>query len=132
MPGPVERALAKHRNYVRDVLITLFEKSIPEADVVSREVVTRVLGKTVDWTKAVTDIATNPHLKDLVRPGVSPIVWETKDRKGSFARSVLDPITVAGQECLLDFLGTLHKIICDDTLSYTLIYFDILIRFSYI
>ncbi len=82
----------------------------------SREVVTRVLGKTVDWTKAAIDVATNPHLKDLVRPGVSPIVWETKDRKGSFARSVLDPITVARQECLLDFLGTLHKIICNDIL----------------
>ena len=91
MPGPAERALAKHRYDVRDVLITLFEKPIPEADVVSREVVTRVLGKTVDWTKPVLDVATNPHLKDLVRPGVPPIVWETKERKGSFARSVLDP-----------------------------------------
>ncbi len=106
MPGPAERALARHRSDVRDVLIALFEKPIPEADVVSREVVTHVLGKTVHWTKAVIDVATNPHLKDLVRPGVPPIVWETKDRKNSFARSVLDPITVAGQECLLDFLGT--------------------------
>ena len=118
MPGPAERALAKHRYDVRDVLITLFEKPIPEADVVSREVVARVLGKTVDWTKPVLDVATNPHLnlKDLVRPGVPPIVWETKERKGSFARSVLDPITIAGQECLLDFLGTSHTKICNDVL----------------
>ena len=116
MSGPAERALAKHRSSVRDVLITLFEKPIPEADVVSREVVTGVLGKTVDWTKSVLDVATNPHLKGLVRPGVPPIVWETSERKSSFARSVLDPITVAGQECLLDFLGTLHKIICNDIL----------------
>jgi hypothetical protein len=110
MPGPAELALAKHRYDMRDVLITLFEKPIPESDVVSREVVTRV-----DWTKSVINIASIPHLKDLVRPGVPPIVWETKERKGSFARSVLDPImTVAGQECLLGFLGMLHKIICND------------------
>ncbi len=83
----------------QDVLITLrlFEKPIPESDVLSgREVLARVSGKTVDWTKPVLYVATNPHLKDLVRPIVPPIVWETKERKGSFARLVLESITVSG------------------------------------
>jgi hypothetical protein len=54
--------------------------------------------------RLVIDIPSNPHLQALARPGVLPIVWETKDRKkGSLARSILDPIAVAGQEPLLDF-----------------------------
>ena len=65
MPGPAERALAKHRSDVQNVLITLFEKPIPEADVVSREVVTRVLGKTVDWNKPVIDVANQPPSQGL-------------------------------------------------------------------
>ena len=112
MPLSAERAMAKHRSDVWDVLITLFENPIPEADSVSREIVTRVLGKPVDWSKPAIDFATNPYLKELVRPGVSAIVWETKERKNSHARSVLDPIAFAGQERLLDFLGTSNEIIC--------------------
>ncbi len=99
-PTFAERALAKHREKVRDVLVDMFEKPIPESEGVSREIASRVLGMSVDFSKS------NPHLLDLVRPGVPPLVWESKDRKnGTNARTVLDPIAVAGQEPLLDFLG---------------------------
>ena len=108
MPNFAERALAKHREKVRDVLVDMFEKPIPESESVSREISSRVLGMSVDFSKPILDVASNPHLRDLVRPGVPPIVWESKERKkGTNARSVLDPImiAVAGQEPLLDFLG---------------------------
>ena len=105
-PTFAERALAKHREKVRDVLVDMFEKPIPESEAVSREIASRVLGMSVDFSKPILDIATNPHLQDLARPGVPPLVWESKERrKGTNARTVLDPIAVAGQEPLLDFLG---------------------------
>jgi hypothetical protein len=121
MPGPAERAFARHRADVLAVLIDPFEKPIPESEVVSREVLTRVLGKSVDWSKPIIDVASNPHLEALARPGVPPIVWETKDRKkGTNARSVLDPIAIAGQDSLLDFLGTSYRyLIYDDILVYS-------------
>ena len=66
----------------------------------------RVLGKSVDFSKPILDVASNPHLWDLVRPGVPPIVWKTKEmKKGNNVCSVLDPITVAGQEPLLEFFS---------------------------
>ncbi len=56
-----------------------------------------------------------------VRPIVPPIVWETKDRKkGTNLRSVLDPIAIAGQDSLLDFLGMSYRyLIYDDILVYS-------------
>jgi hypothetical protein len=84
----------------------MFEKPVPETDTVSREVLTRILGtKQIDWTTPILDIAANPHLSALARPGVPPIVWETKERRSANARTVLDPIATAGQELLLHFLG---------------------------
>ena len=84
----------------------MFEKPIPESEGVSREIASRVLGMSVDFSKPILDVASNPHLRDLARPGVPPLVWERKDmKKGTNARTVLDPIAVAGQEPLLDFLG---------------------------
>jgi hypothetical protein len=89
---------------VRDVLIDLFEMPIPETAPVNREIVSRMDGST-----PVIHIASNPHLQALTRPGVLPIVWETKARKkNGVARSVLDPIAAAGQEPLLDFLGKMY------------------------
>ncbi len=88
---------------MRDVLIDLFEMPIPETAPVNREIVSRILGKSVDWSTPVIHIASN---QALARPGVLPIVWETKYRKqAGLARSILDPIAAAGQEPLLDFLG---------------------------
>ena len=109
MERPADRALANHRAAVRDVLIDLFEMPIPETSPVNREIVSRILGKSVDWSTPVIHIASNPHLQALTRPGVLPIVWETKARKkNGVARSVLDPIAAAGQEPLLDFLGKMY------------------------
>ena len=109
MERPADRALAKHRAAVRDVLIDLFEMPIPETSPVNREIVSRILGKSVDWSTPVIHIPSNPHLQALARPGVLPIVWETKARKkNGVVRSVLDPIAAAGQEPLLDFLGKMY------------------------
>jgi hypothetical protein len=101
--------LAKHRVSVQDVLIDLFKTPIPESAPVNREIVSRILGKSVDWSPPVIHIASNPHLQALARPGVLPIVWETKARKkNDIARSILDPIAAAGQDPLLDFLGKMY------------------------
>ena len=98
--------MARHRANVREVLIDLFEQPIPDSDLVGREIMTRVMGQPVDWSKPIIDIASNPHLKALARTGVPPIVWETSERmKATNARTVLDPITTAGQEVLLEFRG---------------------------
>ena len=92
---------------MRDVLIDLFEMPIPETAPVNREIVSRILGKSVDWSTPVIHIASNPHLQALTRPGVLPIVWETKERRSANARTVLEPISTAGQEILLHFLGNI-------------------------
>ena len=63
MERPADRALAKHRAAVRDVLIDLFEMPIPETSPVNREIVSRILGKSVDWSTPVIHIASNPHSK---------------------------------------------------------------------
>jgi hypothetical protein len=64
------------------------------------------MGRPVDFSRPIIDIASNPDLKALARAGVPPIVWETSERmKATNARTVLDPITTAGQEVLLEFLG---------------------------
>ncbi len=94
---------------MRDVLIDLFDMPIPETAQANREIVSRILGKPVDRSTPVIHIASNPHLQALARPGVLPIVWETKARKKSgLARSILDPIAAAGQNPLLDFLGKMY------------------------
>jgi hypothetical protein len=91
---------------MRNTLISLFEIPVPETDVVGREVLTRVLGvKPSDFEKPLIDITTNVHLSGLSRPGVPPIVWETKERHSARARTVLNPVATAGQRLLLEFLG---------------------------
>jgi hypothetical protein len=102
-----ERAMRNHRIDMRNTLISLFETPVPETDLVGREVLTRVLAvKPSDFEKPLIDIATNVHLQALIRPGVPPIVWETKERHNSRARTVLDPVATSGQRLLLEFLGT--------------------------
>ena len=44
MPGPAERALARHRADLLEVLIEMFELPIPKSDLMGRKVVTRILG----------------------------------------------------------------------------------------
>jgi hypothetical protein len=106
-PSSAERAMRNHRIDMRNTLISLFETPVPETDLVGREVLTRVLAvKPSDFEKPLIDIATNVHLQALIRPGVPPIVWETKERHNSRARTVLDPVATSGQRLLLEFLGT--------------------------
>ena len=61
--------------------------------------------QTIAFNKPIIDIAGNPHLAGLSRPGVPPIVWETKEKRTGLARTVLDPISTAGHELLVEFLG---------------------------
>ena len=106
MPCFADKAVGKHRADIRDVLIQMFERPVPESDTVSRVVLSRVLGRDdLIWANPLLDVSTNRHLSALARQGVPSIVWETKERKSANARTVLDPITTAGQEILLDFLG---------------------------
>ena len=106
IPGPAERAMARHRADVREVLIDLLERPIPESDLVGREIMTRVMGRPVDFRQPIIDISSNADLKALARNGVPPIVWETSGRmRATHERTVLDPIATAGQEVLLEFLG---------------------------
>ena len=44
--------MARHRADVRDVLIDLFERPIPESDL-GREIMTRVMGRPVDFREAI-------------------------------------------------------------------------------
>ena len=91
---------------MRDTLISLFEIPVPKTDLVSREVLTRVLAvKPTDFEKQLIDIAKNVHLSGLIRPGVPPIVWETKERHRARAGTILDPVATAEQRLLLEFLG---------------------------
>ena len=99
--------MRNHRIDMRNTLILLFETPVPETDLVGREVLTRVLAvKPSDFEKQLIDIATNVHLQALIRPGVPPIVCETKELHNSRARTVLDPVATAGQQLLVEFLGT--------------------------
>ncbi len=78
---------------------------MPDSKPEVREVLTRVLGsKTIYFAKPIIDIASNPQLSPLSMNGVPPTVWENKERRGTNARTVLDPITTEGQELLLDFI----------------------------
>ncbi len=96
-----------HQVDIQTALIALSASSVPESDQVGREVLSRVLGnQATDFDKLIIKIATNPHLSGLSRPGVPSIVWETKERRATLARTVLDPISTAGREVLLEFLGT--------------------------
>ena len=91
---------------MRNTLISLFETPVPETDLVGQEVLTRVLAvKPSDFERPLIDIAANVHLSGLSRPGVPPIVWETKERHSACACTVLDPVATAGQRLLLEFLG---------------------------
>jgi hypothetical protein len=92
-----------HRVAVQDALIALFQILVPEEDSVGRTVLYRVLGPSVSFGKAVLNFRDNEHLKNLVTPGSTPVVWESKQKPNT--RTVLNPIYNAGQEVLLDFLG---------------------------
>ncbi len=64
---------------MQSTLIALFESPVPKFDLVGREVRTRVLAvKPSDFERLLIDVSANEHLSGLSRPGVPPVVWETK------------------------------------------------------
>ncbi len=89
-----------------NTLIELFETPVPETDLVGREVLTCILAvKPSDFERPLIDVVANVHLSGLSRPGVPPVVWETKDKHSARVHTVLDPVVTAGQRLLLEFLG---------------------------
>jgi hypothetical protein len=92
-----------HRVAVQDALIALFQITVPDDGSVGRTVLTRVLGPSVSFGKAIFNFRDTEHLKDLLTPGYTPVVWESKQKPNT--RTVLNPINNAGQEVVLDFLG---------------------------
>ncbi len=93
---------------MQSTLIVLFKSPVPESDLVSREVLTRVLAVTQsDFERQLIDVEATVHLSGLSRPSVPPIVWEAQERHSARARTVLrlDPVATAGQRLLLEFLG---------------------------
>ena len=92
-----------HRVAVQDALIALFQITVPDDDSVGRTVLTRVLGPSVSFGKPIFNFRDNEHLKDLLTPGSTPVVWESKQKPNT--HTVLNPINNAGQEVILDFLS---------------------------
>jgi len=92
-----------HRVAIQDALIALFQIPVPDDDTVGRTVLTRVLGPSVSFGKAIFNFRDNDHLKNLLTPGSTPVVWESKQKPNT--RTVLNPIDNAGQEVVLDFLS---------------------------
>ncbi len=94
---------------VRDALIALFETPVSVTNVVGRKVLTRVLGNSsINFDKPILDFTNNRHLEAMTvqrGDGCIPVVWESKERKESNAKTVLSSIKYEGQEILEDFLG---------------------------
>jgi hypothetical protein len=99
--------MPKHRADVRDALIRLFKEPVPESYKAGRMVLQSILGHDdLPLDRPILDFNTNPLLTALVRPGVTPIVWETKPRLSQGGKTVLEPLEGAGAELLMEFLGT--------------------------
>ncbi len=60
-----------------------------------------MLGTLVSFGKAIFNFRDNKHLKGLLTPGYTPMVWESKQKPNT--RTVLNPINNAGQEVKLIF-----------------------------
>ncbi len=93
---------------IRDALIKLFEEPVPESYKAGREVLHSILGSDdIPADKPVLCFSSNPHLSSLAKPGVTPVVWETKGRLTGGCKSVVATIESAGQEQFMDFIGML-------------------------
>ncbi len=68
--------------------------------------------KPSNFEMSLINVAANIHLSGLSRPGVPPIVWETKELHSTRAHTVLDPVATAGQRILLEFLGMFFVYLC--------------------
>jgi hypothetical protein len=59
------------------------------------------------FDRPILDFTSIPGLEALSRPGTPSCVWETKEKRATMARTVLDPIANQGHENLVDFIGKL-------------------------
>jgi hypothetical protein len=80
----------------RDVLIKLFEEPIPESYKAGRKVMEAVPGSPLT-DKPVLCFSSNLALAALVKPGMTPCVWESKARTELGMETVLKTIDTAGQ-----------------------------------
>ena len=98
---------------MRNALIKLFdsEEPVPENYKAGRQVLHSILGRDdIPIDKPVLCFATDPVLSAMAKPGVTPIVWETKARLATGGKTVLESMEGAGSECLMEFLGTFSYI----------------------
>ncbi len=71
--------MPKHCAEMRDALIRLLEEPVPESYKAGRLVLQSILGSNyLPLDKQVLCFATNQLLSAMAKPGVTPIVWETK------------------------------------------------------
>ncbi len=101
--------MPKYRANRREALtsIKLFEEPVPERYKAGRLVLQSILGSyDIPLDKPVPCFASNPLLTARAKPGVSPIVWETKLRLATGGKTVLESMEGARAELLLKFLGT--------------------------
>ena len=112
---PTARALFEHRNHVREALIALFETPVSVTNVVGRKVLTRVLcNSSIDFDKPILYFTNNRHFEAMAAQrgdGCIPVVWETKERKESNAKTVLSPSRMTARRSLRIFLVMIHLLI---------------------
>ena len=71
--------MPKHRRDMRDALVKLFEEPVPENYKAGRQVLHSILGSDdLPLDRSVLCFATNPILSAMAKPGLTPLVWETK------------------------------------------------------
>ena len=104
---PADRAVNAHRTNVRNALIDLFEKPVPQSSDVQRRVLTRVLcKKDIDFDRPILDFKTGRHMAAMatLRPDIlAPVVWESS--KSAKRKTVLQNFRDVGQEHVGGFLG---------------------------
>ena len=106
-----ERSMTKHCAHMRNALIKLFEEPVPENYKAGRQVLHSIMGRNdIPIDKLVLCFATDQVLSAMAKPGVTPIVWETKARLATGGKTVLESMEGAGSECLMEFLGTFSYI----------------------
>ncbi len=103
---PAERGLNDHHHHVHNVLNQLLTATLTD-NKVHADILCRVFGtdSSVNFSKQILDLQDNPHLRALVKQGVRPVVYETRESNQVMARSVLKPIDSQDQEDMLNFLG---------------------------
>jgi hypothetical protein len=106
-----ERCLGKHHSQIRDALSNSLSIPFLRSYKVGREVLHSILGSYVIayYDRHILCFNTDLHLTGIARPGVAPIVWETKARIDLGCKTVLDPIENAEQKLLMDFIGMYFK-----------------------